>query len=84
MKTDLLNPTVHRIQQKPILSMIHKYNIDELNLPDRSVKAAPGFMNDDIRQPKGTYTTSTGAAYGHTVKLDAMAETKKFEYDVAN
>jgi len=51
MKTDLLNPQVHRIQQKPILSMIHKYNIDELNLPDRSVKALPGFKNEDITQP---------------------------------
>ena len=29
--------------------MIHKYNIDELNLPDRSIKALPGFKNEDIR-----------------------------------
>ena len=31
--------------------MIHKYNIDELNLPDRSIKAKPGFKNEDISQP---------------------------------
>jgi hypothetical protein len=35
--------------------MIHKYNIDELNLPDRSIKAPPGFKNEDISQPKGFY-----------------------------
>ena len=51
MKTDLLNPAVHKIHEKPILSMIHKYNIDELNLPDRSIKALPGFKNEDTSQP---------------------------------
>jgi hypothetical protein len=64
--------------------MIHKYNIDELNLPDRSIKAMPGFKNDDIGQPQGIYQTSSGAAYGHASKLNAMGETKKFEGHVSN
>lgn len=64
--------------------MIHKYNIDELNLPDRSIKAPPGFKNEDISQPKGFYQTSTGAAYGHAKKLDAMGETKKFDGHISN
>ena len=33
--------------------MIHKYNIDELNLPDRSIKAMPGFNNEDESLPQG-------------------------------
>lgn len=36
-KNDLKNPQVHRIKEKPILSMIHKYNIAELALVDRPV-----------------------------------------------
>ena len=36
-KTDFLDPKVHRIKEKPILSMIHKYNIAEL-LVDRPVR----------------------------------------------
>tara|TARA_B110000305_G_C18938801_1_gene402947 strand:- start:337 stop:501 length:165 start_codon:yes stop_codon:yes gene_type:complete len=53
-----LNPSVHKIQDKPILSMIHKYNIDELNLPDRSIKAPPGFTNEDITLPQGRWATN--------------------------
>lgn len=64
--------------------MIHKYNIDELNLPDRSIKALPGFKNEDISQPQGFYQTSSGTAYGHGEKLNAMGETKKFEGHVTN
>ena len=60
--------------------MIHKYNIDELNLPDRSVKALPGFKNEDTRQPQGTYATSQAHAYGYGSKLDAAGETCKFEH----
>ena len=33
-----MNPKVHKIQERPILSMIHKYNIAELALVDRPVK----------------------------------------------
>jgi hypothetical protein len=54
-QTELVNPKEHTIKEKPVLSMIHKYNIDELNLPDRSIKAPPGFKNEDISQPKGFY-----------------------------
>ncbi len=31
------DPAVHAIQRKPILSMIHKYNIAELSLVDRPI-----------------------------------------------
>jgi hypothetical protein len=65
MKSDLLNPSVHKIHEKPILSMIHKYNIDELNIPDRSIKALPGFKNEDTSQPKGLYHTSQAQAFGY-------------------
>ena len=37
-KMELKNPVVHRIKERPILSMIHKYNIAELALVDRPVK----------------------------------------------
>lgn len=35
--TDMPDPAVHAIQRKPILSMIHKYNIAELSLVDRPI-----------------------------------------------
>ena len=60
--------------------MIHKYNIDELNIPDRSIKALPGFKNEDTSQPKGLYHTSQAQAFGYGQKLDANAETCKFEH----
>ena len=31
------DPAVHHIKRKPILSMIHKYNIAELSLVDRPI-----------------------------------------------
>jgi hypothetical protein len=31
------DPAVHNIKRKPILSMIHKYNIAELSLVDRPI-----------------------------------------------
>jgi hypothetical protein len=37
-QAELKNPKVHRIQERPILNMIHKYNIAELALVDRPVK----------------------------------------------
>jgi hypothetical protein len=36
--TNFLDPKVHKIKEKPILSMIHKYNIAELALVDRPVR----------------------------------------------
>ncbi len=35
--TEMQDPKVHVIQRKPVLSMIHKYNIAELSLVDRPV-----------------------------------------------
>ena len=35
---------VHKIKEKPVLNMIHKYNIAELSLVDRPVQGpATGF-----------------------------------------
>ena len=37
-QAELKHPSTHRIKERPILSMIHKYNIAELSLVDRPVK----------------------------------------------
>ena len=36
-QNDFRNPVVHKIKEKPVLNMIHKYNIAELSLVDRPV-----------------------------------------------
>ena len=44
--------------------MIHKYNIDELNLPNRAIKALPGFNNEDTSLPQGRWGTQNCDTYG--------------------
>jgi hypothetical protein len=52
-QNDFLEPKVHRIQEKPILNMIHKYNIAELSLVDRPVKGPEsGFGTIVNKHPK--------------------------------
>lgn len=36
MKNDLQNPKVHAVKEKTILKMIHRYNLADLNLSDRT------------------------------------------------
>jgi len=77
------NPTVHKITEKPILNMIHKYNIAELSLVDRPVKGpASGFgtvMNKHLPgNDKAWRETSQAEAFGYGFKLTAQEEQKKF------
>lgn len=60
--------------------MIHKYNIDELNLPDRRIKAPPGFKNEDTSLPKGLWQTQNSNVFGQGQKLDAEGEKDRFKY----
>ena len=75
-QTDLLNPKTHKIQEKPILNMIHKYNIAELALVDRPVRGPQtGFGTVVSKHPQGhdklCRETSTGNAHGYGVRLTA-------------
>ena len=68
-KTDFLDPKVHRIKEKPILSMIHKYNIAEL-LVDRPVRGPDtGFGSVVNKHHHGDdrpfRETTQGDAYGY-------------------
>lgn len=82
-QTDLKNPTVHKIQEKPILNMIHKYNIAELALVDRPVKGpANGFGSVINEHPKGHdknwRETSQAQAFGYGQKENADQQQAKF------
>ena len=82
-QTDLLNPKVHKIQEKPILSMIHKYNIAELALVDRPVRGPEtGFGTVVNKHPQGHdklwRDTSSGIAHGVGQKLSAAEQQAAF------
>jgi len=64
------DPKVHAIQRKPILSMIHKYNIAELSLVDRPVPGTKqGFGSTlpqhDLNHEKRYWQTENRTFYGH-------------------
>lgn len=47
------NPAVHRVQERPVLRMINKYNIAELSLVDRPVGGTQnGFGSVINRYPE--------------------------------
>ena len=49
-QAELMNPQVHRIKERPILSMIHKYNIAELALVDRPVKGPEAGFGSIVKK----------------------------------
>ena len=68
-KTDFLDPKVHRIKEKPILSMIHKYNIAEL-LVDRPVRGPDTGFGSVVNKHHHGHDrpfreTTQGDAYGY-------------------
>jgi hypothetical protein len=82
-KIDLADPSKRAIKSKPILSMIHKYNIAELSLVDRPVKGpATGFGSIVDMHPKDhnkVYAeTSNGVFFGARQPLSAYEVKAKF------
>ena len=82
-KVDLCDPSKRAVKSRPILSMIHKYNIAELSLVDRPVQGpATGFGSIVNMHPKDhnkVYAeTSNGAHFGHRQPLNAFEVKKKF------
>ncbi len=68
---------VHKIKEKPVLNMIHKYNIAEILLVDRPVQGpGTGFGTIVNKHPKGHDTkyraTSYGESYSYGIKNDAI------------
>jgi hypothetical protein len=80
---ELVDPKKHRHQEKPVLSMIHKYNIAELSLVDRPVDGATtGFGSVINRYGKDHdrryWETSNQAAFGKNVAPSAKEFTQKY------
>ena len=76
---------MHKIREKPILSMIHKYNIAELSLVDRPVKGPQnGFGTVVNKHPKGHdylhRETSYGNGYGYQPNASAGEAYNSFKY----
>ena len=78
-QNDFRNPVVHKIKEKPVLNMIHKYNIAELSLVDRPVQGpATGFGTILNKHPQGHDTkyraTSYGESYSYGIKNDVIRQ----------
>ena len=62
---DFKNPVVHKIKEKPVLNMIHKYNIAELSLVDRPVQGpTTGFGTIVNKHPAGHDAKYRATSYG--------------------
>lgn len=78
---DFADPQNHAIKAKPILKMIHRYNLKDLNLPQREAKA-PMDLTFKTRQEiieKQNWETTMQSAFGAGQHLDAKGETFKFK-----
>ena len=66
---NLQNPVVHRVQEKPVMRMINKYNIAELSLVDRPIEGTrTGFGAPINRHPENhdqrTFSTTNNDFFG--------------------
>ena len=82
---ELVDPKKKRYTSRPILSMIHKYNIAELSLVDRPVKGpANGFGTVVDMHPKDhnkVYKeTSNGVFFGVVPKPTPIEAQKSFSF----
>lgn len=81
VQADFVNPKTHSIQEKPILKMIHRYNLADLNLANRSAKE-PFDKTFNVRselQDNNDWKTTYHGAFGQFGELDAPGETFKFK-----
>ena len=65
-KTSFVPPSEHKVKEKRILSMIHRYNLADLNLSDRMAVAPEdkGFKNTVMKEEKPVWTTSAQHFFG--------------------
>ena len=85
MKSELVNPRERGAKSRPILNMIHKYNIAELSLVDRPVKGpSTGFGTVVDMHPadhnKVYKETSNDVFFGAVPPLSAVAAQQAFSY----
>jgi|TARA_B110000305_G_C19315098_1_gene575992 hypothetical protein len=83
-QTELVNPKEHTIKEKPVLSMIHKYNIAELALVDRPVRGPENGFGTVINKHETGHdrlwrNTSSAEAHGYGLKLSAFDEKQKYD-----
>lgn len=80
-----MDPKVHTIKEKPILKMIHRYNLADLNLPSREAKAPSDltFKRRSELVGQQNWTTTSQAAFGVGQNLDATGETFKFKQQLS-
>ena len=78
------NPSVHRAQQKPVRSMINKYNIAELSLVDRPIDSTQSGFGAVLNRHGPThdqrhFATTNKEFYGESKKLDALEAEQQFQ-----
>lgn len=78
---DFVPPKTHAIEEKPILKMIHRYNLADLNLANRTA-VEPIDKTFKIRtelKDEHTWSTTYHKAFGEGKHDDAMTTTFKFK-----
>lgn len=79
-QSSFVNPKTHAITEKPILKMIHRYNLADLNLANRSAQE-PFDKTFNVRSElpqNNDWKTTYHGAFGEFAKLNAAGETFKF------
>lgn len=78
------NPKVHVNKSKPILSMIHKYNIAELSLVDRPINSQKAGFGAVIPQhnpgfDRRYFATENRDFYGETAAMSAKQDSLAYK-----
>jgi len=75
-KNDIQHPANHHMKEKKILSMIHRYNLADLNLTERTLNQPNNTGFKKITEPKfeHDWVTSTTNFFGKTEKLGVAGE----------
>ena len=81
VQADFVNPKTHAIQEKPILKMIHRYNLADLNLANRkAVEPVDKTFNIRSELPDNhEWKTTYHGAFGEFQNLSAHGETFRFQ-----
>lgn len=72
-KTEIGHPSKHRIPEKPKLRMINKYNLADLNLADREIKAPRTGFGAVVQRHDPEY----GKSYFDTTNYDFYGKPKR-------
>ena len=71
-KTSFVHPSTHAVKEKKVLSMIHRYNLADLNLTNRTAEqpADMGFRTLKVKEHQADWSTTNGHFFGQAKPND--------------